>query len=90
MPALWIVEALDGFKQGCFRLPPGLPQVAPNQLSLKSFEEGFHVGVRVRLGSVNRSLEGGLCRIEAFSGTRRSLPIPSNRRRERLRVRALG
>jgi hypothetical protein len=35
-------------------------------------------------------LGGGLCRIEAFSGTRRSLPIPSNRRRERLRVRALG
>ena len=81
MPALWIVEAIDVFKQGCFRLPRGLPQAALNQLSLKSFEEGFHVGVRVRLGSVNRSLGGGLCRIEAISGPRSPLPAPSNRRR---------
>jgi len=49
MPAPWIVEAIDVFKQGCFHLPPGLPQAAPNQLGLEGFEEGFHDGFIVTI-----------------------------------------
>ena len=39
MSASWIVEAIDVFKQDCFRLLPGLPYAAPNQLDLEGFEE---------------------------------------------------
>jgi hypothetical protein len=35
MPASWIVEVIDVFKQGRFRLPACLPYAAPNQLSLR-------------------------------------------------------
>jgi hypothetical protein len=45
MSASWIVEAIDVFKQGCFRLSSSLPYAAPNQLGLEGFEEGFHDGI---------------------------------------------
>jgi hypothetical protein len=54
MPALWIVEAIDVFEQCYFRLPPGPPQAAPNQLSLKGFEESFNDGVVPRVKPEDR------------------------------------
>ena len=45
MSTSYIAEAIDVFKQGCFRLPSGLPYAAPDQLGLERFEERFHDGV---------------------------------------------
>ena len=54
MPTPWIVEAINVFKQGCFRLRSGLPYAAPDQLGLKGFEESLDDSIEAPI-SVKRS-----------------------------------
>ena len=42
MPASWIIEPVDIFKQGQFDLSSRLPGGAPDELSLEGFEEGLY------------------------------------------------
>ena len=49
MPSSGIVEAVDVFEQGHFRLSPCVPLVAPDQLGLQGLEEGLDDGVIVAI-----------------------------------------
>ena len=45
MPASRIIKPINVFEQGYFCLPACCPCIAPNQLRLERFEEGFHNGI---------------------------------------------